>query len=496
MGSVSWRKRGHRYLVSWRLDDGSQGGKTVDTPDEARDLAAEKRLEMRRGTWRGRQRGRLPFSAWATEWWETWVADEPSPTTLAATESWLRLHVLPWFAHRPVDKITPADVRRWQAQLARNVGPSTVAHCRSLALRIFQFAMDEGAIDANPIRKVPPPKRRVDPERVFGEVKRRALTPEEAGRLLACFPLFWWDHMVTLLGTGLRFGELAGLRRRRVHLDRPLPVLEVGPTRYQAGRFGSGFKPRPKSDAGIRQVPLAPLVAEAIRRQLPPGSNPEDLVFTGPGGGPGQRGGPSVPRGARTVLSRHNLSRTYHGAVARLADPAVPLRPTARRVLRALRNGGPQRVDQLVAWLAAAGRRPIRPATVAAALDELHAVGLAAVDDHDHAEPAGRWRALPLARDPVLDAVDLHGAHDLRHTFATWMEDAGIPARVIDELMGHEASSRGQQHGSAMGAHYRHTTPEMAARAVDAIQQRLMIVLNVAEEMVEKYPNRSTLRIF
>jgi integrase len=146
--------------------------------------------------------------------------------------------------------------------------------------------MDEGAIDANPVRKVPPPRRRVDPEQVFGEVKRRALTPEEAGRLLACFPLFWWDHMTTLLGTGLRFGELAGLRRRRVHLNRPMPVLEVGPTRYQAGRFGSGFKPRPKSDAGIRPVPLAPLVVEAIRRQLLPGNDPDDLVFTGPGGGP------------------------------------------------------------------------------------------------------------------------------------------------------------------------------------------------------------------
>jgi hypothetical protein len=54
-----------------------------------------------------------------------------------------------------------------------------------------------------------------------------------------------------------------------------------------------------------------------------------------------------VPRGARTVLSRHNLHRTYQGAVAKLADPAVPLRPTARRVLRALRDGGPQHTDQL-----------------------------------------------------------------------------------------------------------------------------------------------------
>jgi hypothetical protein len=99
-----------------------------------------------------------------------------------------------------------------------------------------------------------------------------------------------------------------------------------------------------KSDAGIRQVPLAPLVVEAIRRQLPPGSDPDDLVFTGPGGG-----GPGVPRGTRTVLSRHNLHRTYQGALAKLADPAVPLRPTARRILLILRDGGPQRLDQLAA---------------------------------------------------------------------------------------------------------------------------------------------------
>jgi Phage integrase, N-terminal SAM-like domain len=143
MGSVSGRKRGNRYLVSWRLDDGSQGGRTVDTPDEARDLAAQKRLEMRRGTWRGRQRGRLSFNAWATEWWETWAADDPSSTSLASAESRLRLHLRPWFADRPIDKITPADVRRWQAHLDRNVGPpATVAQCRSLALRIFQFAME------------------------------------------------------------------------------------------------------------------------------------------------------------------------------------------------------------------------------------------------------------------------------------------------------------------------------------------------------------------
>jgi hypothetical protein len=56
------------------------------------------------------------------------------------------------------------------------------------------------------------------------------------------FPLFWWDHVVTLLGTGLRIGELAGLHRRRVHLNQPIPTLQVVDVRDQAGsQFGSGL---------------------------------------------------------------------------------------------------------------------------------------------------------------------------------------------------------------------------------------------------------------
>jgi integrase len=195
------------------------------------------------------------------------------------------------------------------------------------------------------------------------------------------------------------------------------------------------------------------------------------------------------------VLSRHNLHRTYQGALAKLADPTVPLRPTARRVLRALRDGGPQSVDQLAERLTAHGSRPIRLATVTVALRELHAAGLAVVDDHD--QLAGCWSAVPIAGDPLLKAVDLHGPHDFRHTFATWLEDAGIQARIIDELMGHEATSRSRQHqGSAMGAHYRHTTPEMAVRVMDAIERRLTVVLGVAERALEHYPNRLAPRVF
>jgi integrase len=500
MASVGVRKRVSRrtgrvtYQVWWLLDDGSQGAETVSSKEEARNLVARKRLGVTQGAWQGLQRGRLPFSWWAEQWWEIWAADpDRSPTTLAITESRLRLYVRPWFGEKPINRIGPADIRRWQAHLASSTGHATVMQCRSLVLRILQFAVDEAALDSNPVRKVPSPRRRADPEQVLDQAKRRALTPEEAGRLLAQFPLFWWDHVLCLLGTGLRFGELAGLRRRRVGLDRPLPVLQVVDTRYQAGRFGSGFKPRPKSDAGIREVPLAPLVVEAIRRQLPPGTDPSALVFTGPGGGPGRPGETGVRKGARTVLSRHNFHRTYQAALAKLADPTGELRPTAARVLKTLRAGGPQTLDQLTTALANHGRA-IRPTTVQVALAELMAAQLVADADRDGQQ---RWRALPTAPNPLLEAVDLRGAHDFRHTFATWLEDAGIPARVIDEVMGHEATSRtGQQRGSAMGAHYRHTTPEMAARIATAIEQRLTVVLKAAEQALEAQPHHSAQRVF
>ena len=47
-----------------------------------------------------------------------------------------------------------------------------------------------------------------------------------------------------------------------------------------------------------------------------------------------------------------------------------------------------------------------------------------------------------------------------------------------------------------MGAHYRHTSPEMAARISTAIEQRLKAVLEAAEQALEAHPRHSTRRVF
>jgi integrase len=84
----------------------------------------------------------------------------------------------------------------------------------------------------------------------------------------------------------------------------------------------------------------------------------------------------------------------------------------------------------------------------------------------------------------ALPHLDLRGPHDLRHTFATWLEDAGIPSRVIDELMGHTGGRRhGGASGSPMGRVYRETTPTMLARVTAALDERIDRAMAVAENL-------------
>jgi integrase len=314
-----------------------------------------------------------------------WAGDpERSPTTLASADSRLRLHLRPRFGRCKLGEIKPSLVRQWQQELHGRLAHASVLACRSLLNRILQAAEDEGLLTSNPVGKVAPPRRPVDPEVIFGRARPRIFTPKQLGQLLAYALPEDRDWLLVLVGTGLRAGELCGLRRERVQLrERRLEVVTV---RYDAGRFGRGYKHRPKSTAGIRVVPLAGAIDEVLGRCL---------------------------QGERRSL----------------------LFPEATRYL--LRHG----------YL-----RAVRQAT----------------------------------KHGYLVGLDLRGPHDLRHTFATWLEDDGIPTRVIDELMGHAAIRRpswASERGSAMGAVYRHTTAEMEARVVRTLDARLAVVRAVIDAL-------------
>jgi hypothetical protein len=166
-------------------------------------------------------------------------------------------------------------------------------------------------------------------------------------------------------------------------------------------------------------------------------------------------------------MSRHRLLRDYKHALLRVADPVASRRAgswsrcatTARRRSSSSAGGS-------------AGTP--RPGTVLAALGMLQAAGLAAEDQ------AGRWVARdPPSRDDLLGQLRLRGPHDLRHTFAAWLEDAGIRS----------ALTRWQPDRHALGL----DGPELEARVVTAIEQRLAVSFAVAAHLVSGDPSGSPL---
>ena len=72
----------------------------------------------------------------------------------------------------------------------------------------------------------------------------------------------------------------------------------------------------------------------------------------------------------------------------RLTDPTSELSPTTRRILRALREHGPQTLAQLQQSFTAPGAK-LRPATIQAALRELGSAGIAVRPSLTTAPPGG-----------------------------------------------------------------------------------------------------------
>ena len=341
MPSIEYRPdRPKPYRARYWGPDGKLHNRSFARKEDAQRWLTSEEASKLKGTWIDPSRARRRFNDWADEWWQVW-ASEPrrSPATLQAAESHLRLHIRPYFGARQLGAISVQVVQRWQHELDAAASHNLTMACRSVLNRILQAAEDERLIPANPIAKVPPPKRPVDPEVIFGRVEPRVYTPKQVGQLLAHASPEDQGVLLVLIGTGLRAGELCGLRGARVDLRRRR--LEVATVRYDAGRFGRGYKPRPKSTAGIRSIPIAGLVVEELQRHRP--ADRSALLFPD--------------------ASRYRLRHAY---------------------LRALRQAR----------------------------------------EHGH-----------------LLGLDLRGPHDLRHTFATWLEDDGIPTRVIDELVGHAATA-------------------------------------------------------
>jgi integrase len=239
--------------------------------------------DLGRGEWSDPRLGRTTFAAWAARWEATTV--NLRANTRATYRNLLRRYLLPTFGPMPLADLDAMAVRAWLAKLEREgVGASTRAKSYRLLSRILGTAIESGYLTRNPCT-IRGAASEPAPEMRFATVAEVAAV---ADAVPPCFRAL----VLVAAYTRLRWGELAGLRVRRVDLlHRRVTVAE----QLLEVRGQLAFGP-PKTGAGMRTVTLPTVAAEALAEHLGvyAEAGPDGLVF------PSERGGP---------LRRSNFTR-------------------------------------------------------------------------------------------------------------------------------------------------------------------------------------------
>jgi integrase len=263
MGNLARRPDG-KWRARYRDPAGRERSKHFDRKADAQRWLAQVEASKATADWIDPGSGRITFAEWAP----TWLATKASrkAKTRVSYASALRSHVLPrWGDTRLVD-ITHADVVRWQAELADQVGPSLRRLSLLVLSQALTLAVRDGRLSRNVAQGVALPRQPAG--------KQRFLTHEQVPRLAQeCAPAH--DTLIYFLAyTGLRFGEMASLRvrdldldRRRVHVS--ADVVEI------SGRLQTDT---PKNHR-TRSVPVPRFLVPALST-LAVDRSPEALLFT------------------------------------------------------------------------------------------------------------------------------------------------------------------------------------------------------------------------
>ena len=185
---------------------------------------------------------------------------ERKPSTIGGYRSMLRRHIEPFFGDRPLERVTPEDIRRFLAAKKRDgLTTKTATNCLVFMHGLFAFAVKREWMLANPVAAVDRPRApAADPDIRYLDLEEL----ETLIRAVATDYLGPTEHAVYLTAamTGLRQGELIALRWMDIDWQAKRIRVRRNFTRQQ---FGT-----PKSRRSSRSVPMSDRVARELERHF------------------------------------------------------------------------------------------------------------------------------------------------------------------------------------------------------------------------------------
>lgn len=262
--------KGRRYMVRYRKPDRKTTTKRgYRTKREAQIFLNSVEVSKLDGTYIDPSKARTTIGELSDAWFAR--QSHLKVTTHAGIEQALRVHVLPQWRDARIGELKPSHVSDWIADLSAVRSPSVVLRAHGVLLGILEHARRDGLIRVNPAAELDNLPRRQKTEHVYmthQQVKKFAEGSNGRDCLvyIACY-------------TGLRWGEMAGLKMSRVDLKRRrLRIVENAV--YVKGRH---HVQAPKTHE-LREVEYPPFL-DALMAEQTEGKGPDDLLFPAPRGG-------------------------------------------------------------------------------------------------------------------------------------------------------------------------------------------------------------------
>lgn len=293
------------YLARFQPRGGRTVSKSFRTKREANAWLKVQEVDRSRGDWIDPRSGNVTIAEWSVTWLE---GRRVRPSTRARDESYLRSLVLPWLGERPLNQLTPSEIREWIVHLeSLEKAPATIRKAYQILGNMLNQAVDDARIVKTPLPRrpgLPAPTKR----------EMTILSPEQAHELANASDPRYRALILTAAYTGLRFGELTALRTESIDfLRRSLTVTETLTDVRGEIRLGP-----PKTKRSARTVAISSSLVDALGRHLELRGNDVGWVFAAPGGGPIRRTNfrrrvwlPAVESSGFGKLLFHDLRHTH-----------------------------------------------------------------------------------------------------------------------------------------------------------------------------------------
>ena len=311
-GNIRKRKDGRwegRYTVGHDPETGKAIIKNVlgKTQAEVKEKL-KKAIEENVGIDYGRAKT-YTVGSWLEVWMENYAKVKLRPSTFKTSQGFLKNHIKPQIGSIPLADLTSLDLQRFYKHLLdggrvdrieakkkpKGLAPKTVRNIHQMIGSAYNLAMEQNLVSKNPTQGCALPKVEHKEMKTLTADQLSAFFQE--ARDSGVYELYYLD-----LATGLRRGELLGLKWTDIDLDRGVLKIQRAISRQN----GKVVEAPLKTKNAYRTLPLSADAIDVLMQQRRKTGNSE-WVFPSPSGGP--MSPDSVLHMLQRVLKRAGLPR-------------------------------------------------------------------------------------------------------------------------------------------------------------------------------------------